>query len=151
MPFPDDSVDLVWCERVLQHLPDAQTAITDIARVLRPGGRAVLLDSDHATRVSSDVAPEIEARINADFIRHVPNARAARQIPRQVAAAGLDLDDDIGSAALIMSPEQLRQAPWLAMGVQRAVEDGTLAEARRGPKPYASTARRSSAATPSPQ
>ena len=40
---------MIWCERVLQHLHDPQAAIDDFARVLRPGGRAVLLDSDHAT------------------------------------------------------------------------------------------------------
>jgi ubiquinone/menaquinone biosynthesis C-methylase UbiE len=40
LPFADGSVDLVWCERVLQHLHDPQAAIDDFARVLRPGGRA---------------------------------------------------------------------------------------------------------------
>jgi ubiquinone/menaquinone biosynthesis C-methylase UbiE len=36
LPFDDSSVDLVWCERVIQHLSDPQAAIDDIARVLRP-------------------------------------------------------------------------------------------------------------------
>ncbi len=50
LPFDDSSVDLVWCERVLQHLSDPQAAIDDIPRVLRPGGRALLLDADQGIR-----------------------------------------------------------------------------------------------------
>ena len=64
LPFEDSSVDLVWCERVLQHLNDPQAAIDDIARVLRPGGRAVLLDADQGTRIMSDLDPESCLRIH---------------------------------------------------------------------------------------
>ncbi len=32
LPFEDSSIDLVWCERVLQHLADPQLAINDIPR-----------------------------------------------------------------------------------------------------------------------
>ena len=39
LPFPDGSVDVLWCERVLQHVADPQAAIEEFARVLRPGGR----------------------------------------------------------------------------------------------------------------
>ncbi len=59
LPFEDSSVDLVWCERVLQHLNDPHAAIDDIARVLRPGGRAVLLDADQGTRIISDLDPDV--------------------------------------------------------------------------------------------
>ena len=59
LPFADSSVDLVWCERVLQHLSDPQAAIDDIARVLRPGGRAVLLDADQETRIISELEPDV--------------------------------------------------------------------------------------------
>ena len=44
LPFPDASVDVVWCERLLQHLDDPQGAVNEFARVLRPGGRAIVLN-----------------------------------------------------------------------------------------------------------
>src|SRR4051812_28978527 len=46
MTLPTDSVDGVWCERVLQHVDDADTAIAELIRVTRPGGRICLIDTD---------------------------------------------------------------------------------------------------------
>jgi SAM-dependent methyltransferase len=42
MPFPDGAFDTVICNNVLEHVPDDHKAMTEIARVLRPGGRALL-------------------------------------------------------------------------------------------------------------
>lgn len=39
LPFPDASFDRVIAAEVLEHLPDDQTALAELARVLRPGGR----------------------------------------------------------------------------------------------------------------
>lgn len=46
LDFPDDHFDLVTCVTVLQHLEpnEQEAAIAEIARVLRPGGDAVVLD-----------------------------------------------------------------------------------------------------------
>jgi ubiquinone/menaquinone biosynthesis C-methylase UbiE len=38
LPFPAESFDLALCIEVLRYLPDPQSAIAEIARVLRPGG-----------------------------------------------------------------------------------------------------------------
>ena len=128
LPFADDSVDVIWCERVLQHLHDPQAAIDDFARVLRPGGRAVLLDSDHATRITSDIDPAVEAKINDAFMRQVPNPHAARLIPRQAMQAGLTVDADIGSVGLVMPHEVLIGGGWLRMAAGHAVADGTISQ-----------------------
>ena len=42
-PFADASFDLVICSHVLEHIPDDDDAFREIARILRPGGRALLL------------------------------------------------------------------------------------------------------------
>jgi ubiquinone/menaquinone biosynthesis C-methylase UbiE len=126
IPLPDASVDLVWCERVLQHVPDAQAAITEMVRVLRPGGRAVLLDSDHESRVNSDIDPEVARSITVAFMGQLANADAARHIPRQAMAAGLVVDPDIGSSGVVFPQELLLGFPMLKMAADQAVADGSI-------------------------
>jgi ubiquinone/menaquinone biosynthesis C-methylase UbiE len=42
MPFPDGSFDIVIAAEVLEHIPADQSAMNEIARVLRPGGIAAV-------------------------------------------------------------------------------------------------------------
>ena len=42
LPVPDASVDRVIAAEVLEHVPDDATAIAEIARVLKPGGRVAV-------------------------------------------------------------------------------------------------------------
>ncbi len=44
LPFPESSVDAVICGFALRNLVDLSTFFVEIARVLKPGGRVVLLD-----------------------------------------------------------------------------------------------------------
>jgi SAM-dependent methyltransferase len=42
LPFPDASVDRVIASEVLEHIPDDVTAMAEIFRVLKPGGRVAV-------------------------------------------------------------------------------------------------------------
>ena len=46
LPFPDGSFDCVTCGYVLEHLPDPEPGLAEIARVLQPGGRMFLLTTE---------------------------------------------------------------------------------------------------------
>ena len=43
LDFPDNSFDLVYSHGVLHHTPDIERAIAEVHRVLKPGGRAVVM------------------------------------------------------------------------------------------------------------
>ena len=43
LPFPDDTFDAVVSFGVLHHTPDTASAVQEIGRVLRPGGRTIVM------------------------------------------------------------------------------------------------------------
>lgn len=46
LPFPDASADLITLRFVAEHLPDVPRTFGEIARVLRPGGRVMVLTTN---------------------------------------------------------------------------------------------------------
>src|SRR5205085_11332627 len=42
LPLPDESMALVICTDVLEHVPDDRAALAEIRRVLAPGGRTLV-------------------------------------------------------------------------------------------------------------
>jgi ubiquinone/menaquinone biosynthesis C-methylase UbiE len=57
LDFPDATFDGVRSERVLQHVADPDVAVAELLRVLRPGGRVCLVDTDWESFVT-DGLPE---------------------------------------------------------------------------------------------
>jgi SAM-dependent methyltransferase len=45
LPFPDETFDLATCRYAAHHFPDLPGAAMEVARVLRPGGRFLVVDT----------------------------------------------------------------------------------------------------------
>jgi ubiquinone/menaquinone biosynthesis C-methylase UbiE len=75
MNLAADSVDGVWCERVLQHVDDADVAIAELLRVTRPGGRVCLVDTDWSS-LAFDGVP---ARLAGTVVEHMHGRLTPRQ------------------------------------------------------------------------
>ena len=128
MDLPTDSVDGVWCERVLQHVDDADAAIAELIRVTRAGGRICLVDTDWASLafdgVPAGLADTVLAHMHGRF---TPVQRdMGRTLRRRLVGAHLTdvcatpvtcLFGDPSSAAVVlpmvnpMVPEQAWMTP----------------------------------------
>ncbi|WP_329576907.1 methyltransferase domain-containing protein [Kitasatospora sp. NBC_01250] len=106
LPLPDADLDVVWCERVLQHLSDPARAVAEIARALRPGARVALLDTDWATFVLHPAAPEVRPALAAVTQGTAATPDAGRQLAGWLAAAGLTVDE-LGSDVLVHDPHSV--------------------------------------------
>jgi SAM-dependent methyltransferase len=60
---PDASFDAVRCERTLQWVTEPSGAVREMARVLRPGGRLSLIDSDWSTLTIDVGNDDLAARV----------------------------------------------------------------------------------------
>jgi SAM-dependent methyltransferase len=50
LPFASASFDSTFCVAVLQHLPEVSSALAELARVTKPGGRVLAVEPDNSAR-----------------------------------------------------------------------------------------------------
>lgn len=118
LPFPDNTFDVIFCNHVLEHVRNDSTAISELYRVLRPAGWAVMQvpveksltvtvedplivdplererhfgQHDHVRLYGSDYAERLTlCGFRVEVIDH-----AAHLDARTLACYGLDSDEDI--------------------------------------------------------
>jgi ubiquinone/menaquinone biosynthesis C-methylase UbiE len=59
LPFPDNSFDLIVCQAAFKNFQHPVTALNEMHRVLRPGGRAVIQDMNHGA-TKAEIRAEVE-------------------------------------------------------------------------------------------
>ncbi|HEV7535215.1 MAG TPA: methyltransferase domain-containing protein, partial [Acidimicrobiia bacterium] len=88
MPFPSGEFDGVRTERTLVHLPDADRAVGELRRVLRPGGRAVAFDVDFESAIIDLPDPALTRRAVTALADTYASGRIGRRLPRVFREAG---------------------------------------------------------------
>jgi ubiquinone/menaquinone biosynthesis C-methylase UbiE len=116
IPYPDDFFDAAFCEKVLLHVGPAGVALTELARVVRPGGRIGALEWQPHFALSCS-RPELEARWNG-LLRHaVHNYLAAPSLAYYFKKAGLE---DVRTRVYVAEGERLENPPfWRAFLVDQ--------------------------------
>ena len=89
IPVDDHSIDAVWTVNTMHHWTNMDAAIGELARVLRPGGRLVLVDEDFDAPAHPAFAKSQErwAHRHHHFARIDPAAVAASLIAAGFASA----------------------------------------------------------------
>jgi ubiquinone/menaquinone biosynthesis C-methylase UbiE len=99
LPFRDGAFDSTYCVAVLQHIADVDTAVAELARVTRPGGRIVAVEPDNSARYaySSSRSGSEAFRMAAEFFAEVAAARGdttnpaiGAQVPELFARHAID-------------------------------------------------------------
>ena len=90
LPFDDRDFDAVVSVQVLEYVGEVDTALAEIARVLRSGGRAVLWDVDWGTLSMNARDRDRCDRVLDVWDQHVANPWLPRTLAVQMRAAGFD-------------------------------------------------------------
>jgi SAM-dependent methyltransferase len=88
LPFRSTSFDAAYSERVFMHLVEPDAAMAELFRVLRPGGRLVVVDVDHACAAVDADDLEVSDLLVAAFVRDIANPSSGRRLRSQMLRAG---------------------------------------------------------------
>jgi ubiquinone/menaquinone biosynthesis C-methylase UbiE len=92
LPFEDASFDAVVTTQVYEYVSDVPKALREARRVLRPGARLLVLDTDWDSVVWHSSDPARMARILDVWNRHLADPYLPRRLPGMLRATGFRLD-----------------------------------------------------------
>jgi ubiquinone/menaquinone biosynthesis C-methylase UbiE len=123
--FPDHAFDAVRAERMFMHVPNAKQALSEMARVLRPGGRMAVQDFDWETQFCDSPYKDTTRKIALSFCDGMKNGWIGRRLPRLFREAGMT-DASVAFQTITVTHDFIQ----LLLGghVARAVSTGILSE-----------------------
>ncbi|KPK34319.1 MAG: hypothetical protein AMJ65_18420 [Phycisphaerae bacterium SG8_4] len=92
LPFPEKSFDAAISTQVLEYLHDIDGALAELSRVLRPGGRAVIVDTDWDSIVWHSSNRSRMDRVLTAWEEHAADPYLPRTLSNRLASAGFDIN-----------------------------------------------------------
>lgn len=92
LPFDDASFDAAAAVQVYLFVADVDAALGELHRVLRPGGRAVVVDTDWGTVAWYSANPERMRRVVAAWTTRFAHAHLPRALPGKLRRVGFNLE-----------------------------------------------------------
>jgi ubiquinone/menaquinone biosynthesis C-methylase UbiE len=89
IPYPDKFFDVARSERLFLYLPDRLAALKEMVRVVKPGGRVYLADTDIDSVATYSQNPGLARKMTSLVAASMPNPNSGRELPSLVRKAGL--------------------------------------------------------------
>lgn len=113
LPFPSGSFDLVFSDSVIEHLPNTQAAVVEMARVARPGGLVIITTPNRLRPDGWDLYKRLHRP------PYLQKSFTPGQFRRLYAEAGLEIEQFFGDTLLLL--RNFRRTS------KRTPEDGVVA------------------------
>jgi len=88
LPFDADTFDAVMSSQVFEYLDDVQSGLCEIHRILRPGGRLLIHDTDWGSTLWHSTDPARMARILEVWVGHLVNPHLPQTLGKELQRAG---------------------------------------------------------------
>ena len=114
LPFPDGAFDVVTCANSFHHYPRQDRAVGEMRRVLKPGGRLLLIDGHRDGPWGWFIYDVCVAGVEGE-VRHASAGRV-RELFRRAGFTGTDQEVHRGLAPFLLTegrtpPEAIRATP----------------------------------------
>jgi ubiquinone/menaquinone biosynthesis C-methylase UbiE len=129
LPFADGSFDACRISRVLLHVEDAESALKEVVRVTRAGGRVVAIEPDFGTMALAHPDPETTRTVLNSFCDSFAHGAVGRWLTVWLPSLGMK-EIRCEPHALRIDADFLRHGFQIERAVQRAL-DLKLATAER--------------------
>jgi ubiquinone/menaquinone biosynthesis C-methylase UbiE len=128
MSYEDGQFDAVYSVQVIEYVASVDDALRQIARVLKPGGRAIIYDTNWSSVVWYSRQPERMKRMLAAWNEHCPYPDLPTTLAARLRSAGLLPLHQQPASLLNMSFHPNSYSYWAAQFVKQYVVGRGLAE-----------------------
>ena len=93
LPFEDACFDVVVSTQVAEYVPDVNSFCAEVARVLKPNGRGIILATDWDAVCWHSTDPERMNRVLQAFAPHCADSRLPRTLAAKLRKVGLEITE----------------------------------------------------------
>lgn len=91
LPFPDEAFDVAVSTQVYEYIDDVAQALAEVYRILRPGGRILIIDTDWDSIVWNAKDTALMQRILDAWVERFADAHLPGSLSRLLADSGFSL------------------------------------------------------------